>query len=316
MGIVHRHRGDLDQALGYLEQQLQMARGMDDRPVQSYTSHEIGIVHERLGDDRRALTWYLDALRMACESEDLSIAAPIINSLGKIYRHAGDCRRAIQCHTASARIAGDRCERLYLGLALGALAGTYAAHRCDGEAELLFERILASTLPQPYERCECLQQYAGLLFRQGRYDDAHRMNDEALRLAREVARADVQNRAEVLAIRLQLALSRIDLGSGIAALEQLLPARPGSAEHAPIQYEIWRLDGTREAARRSAADAYRALYQDCPRSEYRRRYRELTAQDLPDPPPLPELPEIVTRFTLDSNEFLGRLDRMLRATLL
>jgi len=316
MGIVYRHRGELDQALGYLEQQLQMARGMDDRPVQSYTLHEIGIVHEVLGDDRRALTWYLDALRMACESEDLSIAAPIINSLGRIYEHAGDWRRAIQCHTASARIAEERCERLYLGLALGALAGAYVAQGCDGEAELLFERVLASDLPQPYERCECLQQYAELLFRQGRYDDAHRMNDEALRLAREIARADVQNRAEVLAIRLQLALGSIDLGSGIAALEQLLPAWPGSAEHAPIQYEIWRLDGTREAARRTAANAYRELYQGSPRSEYRHRYREMTGEDLLDPPPLPELPEIVTRYTLDSKELFNQLDRMLHATLL
>jgi tetratricopeptide (TPR) repeat protein len=250
---------------------------------------------------------------MACEGDDLSLAAPIINSLGRIYEHAGDCRRAIQCHTASARIAGDRCERLYLGLALSALAGTYAAQGCEEEAELLFESVLASDLPQPYERCECLQLYAELLFRQGRYEDAYRLNEEALRLARDVARRDVRLAAEVLAIRLQFALGKIDLCDGIAALEQMLPAWPGSAERAALQYEIWRLDGTRDAARRSAADAYRALYQDCPRSEYRRCYRNLTGEDLPEPPPLPELPEIVMRYTMEPNELLGRLDRMLRS---
>ena len=87
--------------------------------------------------------------------------------------------------------------------------------------------------------------------------------------------------------------------------------RPDDAEQAAIRYEAWRLDREQESHRRQAADLYKALFAQTPSAEYRQRYEELTGERLPDPPPLPPLPEAVTRRPADLGALLAQVDLLI-----
>jgi tetratricopeptide (TPR) repeat protein len=283
---------------------------MDERPVMAYIAHETGIVFEQLGNDGPALTRYQEALRLACEASDLSIAGFMITSLGRLYEHAGDYPMAIACHTASAHIALKTGDRLALGPGLAALARTSVAQGRHTEAVTLHERALALLLPQPYERCEHVQRYAELLFRLERYEEACSRNQEAQRLLGNVGRKDIELAAQLLTMRLDLALGTITSREVVGKLHAMLPLWPGRAEQAAIYFAIWQLDRIGEGSRRRAAEAYRQLYERMPRSAFHRRYRLLTGQALPPPPPLPQPPAIVMQYALDSDELLARIDQL------
>jgi hypothetical protein len=63
---------------------------------------------------------------------------------------------------------------------------------------------------------------------------------------------------------------------------------------AALYYEVWRLAPEDEAARTAAAALYHAEYVQTGAEECRRRYQELTGEELPDPPPLPDVSDLIS----------------------
>jgi tetratricopeptide (TPR) repeat protein len=193
------------------------------------------------------------------------------------------------------------------------IAMTYAARGSYQEAELLFARTIAlgRALNIPYFLCEGLYHTADLYARQRRYAEAQPIDQEALEIAGQVGRKEIQFQAQILAIRLRAALRQADPRAAIGELEALRPEWPGDAEQAAIDYTIWLLDAGGETSRRAAADRYRALYARTPNIEYRWRYTQLAGAPLPDPPALPPLPEVATRGAASLDELLSRAERLI-----
>jgi len=61
---------------------------------------------------------------------------------------------------------------------------------------------------------------------------------------------------------------------------------------AALRYELWRL-AQDAAAAQAAAAYYRLQHRETGAEECRRRYQELTGETLPDPPPLPDISELI-----------------------
>ncbi len=80
---------------------------------------------------------------------------------------------------------------------------------------------------------------------------------------------------------------------------------------AAIDYNIWRLDHTRDSYRQRAAALYGALYQRTPVWEYRKPYEDLTGERLPEPLPLPSLPAEMLHDLPDLETLLARTERRL-----
>ena len=70
------------------------------------------------------------------------------------------------------------------------------------------------------------------------------------------------------------------------------------------------VDRSTPAARHGAADAYQALYKHTPSAEYRQRYRELTEEQLSEPLPLPDLPEVALQVPASLVELIERINQM------
>ncbi|HMA37687.1 MAG TPA: adenylate/guanylate cyclase domain-containing protein [Chloroflexia bacterium] len=123
-------------------------------------------------------------------------------------------------------------------------------------------------------------------------------------LAAEAAEAALPAAATAL-VRGRAALP--EPGAALAALDTLAATWPDEADQAAIAYERWRVQPAAEAFRADAARRYALLYTRSPKAEYRARYRALTADDLPAPPPLPDLPAIVTATPIDLDALIARV---------
>ena len=78
-----------------------------------------------------------------------------------------------------------------------------------------------------------------------------------------------------------------------AELVALLHQEAAPHRRAALSYELWRLAPEDEPARTAAAEFYRSQHAETGAEECRSRYRELTGETLPDPPPLPDISELI-----------------------
>ena len=144
-----------------------------------------------------------------------------------------------------------------------------------------------------------VQTRAELLARQGALAPALAANAEALALAEPAGIHEIVFKAQLLAIRLGDALGQMPRPAAVAALQALLAPCDSPPEQGAIYYELAQLAPAAPAARQTAADLYQQLYSQTFQAEYRERYEALTGARLPDPPPLPPLPALVTRDPVD-----------------
>jgi hypothetical protein len=154
-----------------------------------------------------------------------------------------------------------------------------------------------------------LHQQARLLADAGRLEEAERTNQEILEATAE-ADARTRLRAELLSIRLRVALGRLDPTAALARLEAMRAATTETGEQAAVLETIWQVDPTREDARQRAADLYRAHYEQAQTVECREAYARLTGVELPPGPPLPSPLEPLDdgRAELDADALLRKVD--------
>jgi tetratricopeptide (TPR) repeat protein len=265
------------------------------------------------GDYAHALVALRQALDVANDIGYRHAAGVMIGNAGEIYRQQGDYDRALACYRHGLQVATELSDWNSIHNGLLNIAITYAARGSYQDAEPLFARTIAlgRALNIPYFLCEGLYHTGQLYARQRRYAEAEPINQEALELAGQVGRKEIQLHAQLLALCLRVALRQADARAAIGELEALRADWPGDAEQAALDYTSWLLDTRRERSRRAAAKRYRALYTRTPNIEYRWRYTQLAGEPLPDPPALPPLPDIVTRDAPGLAALLARAERLI-----
>lgn len=310
-GLVRLNTGQTAAALELLQQALDAAIRAGDRRRLLYAAGNLGLVHWRRGDHMRAVAHYHEALSVAQEMGDRQIVGLYTGNLGAVYRDQGDYVRATKCFVHALRIAVELGDWMTVADQLACLAATATAQRQDREAERLFAQAiaLARLLDAPYFLCDWLHQLAKVHARQGRLDEAEQLNQEALEVANERNEREIQVRACLLSLRLQVEIGRIDTDAAIGRLQALEDTWVEPHERAALLDTLWQLDPTQEAARKAAADLYRTLYERAPSIEYREAYARLTGVTLPPGPPLPPLPMAVEEDVRDVDEVLRQVGK-------
>jgi predicted ATPase/class 3 adenylate cyclase len=310
-GLVRLNTGQTAAALGLLQQALDTATRAGDRRCLVYAAGNLGLAHWRYGDHMRAVGCYHQALSVAQEMGDRQIAGVYIGNLGAVYRDQGDHIQATKCFVQALRIAVVLGDWTSVADQVACLAATATAQGRDREAERLFAQAIALSrlLDASYFLCDWLHQLAKLRLAQGRLDEAEQLNQEALEVANERNERDIQVRACLLSLRLQVTLGRIGTDAAIGRLRALGGAWVEPHERAPLLDTLWQLDPTQETARKTAADLYLTLYERAPSIEYREAYARLTGVTLPPGPPLPPLPKAVEGDVADLDELLRQVDK-------
>ena len=288
IGILYSEQGDYERALACYEQQLQIATESGNRQGILYAVVNIGNVYVHQGNNPRGLSSFKEALRIANEMGYLRAAGVIIGNSGEVYRLQGDFERALACYERALSIVSELGDLTMTLVTVGNLATVNAAQGQFADAEQLFTHAiaLARAVNIPYFLCEYLHGMAEMYCAQDNHDSAS-LNDEALSIAQQVGRKEIEFKAQVTATR--LADPQNDPSAAIERLTALLAEWPEDAEQAALYYEIWRADGAQNGACETAARLYHTLYERTPNIEYRERYEALTGDRLPDPPALPAL---------------------------
>jgi class 3 adenylate cyclase/tetratricopeptide (TPR) repeat protein len=311
-GLVRLNTGQTAAALALLQQALDTAAEAGDRRCLLYAAGNLGLAHWRYGDHMRAVTCYHQALSVAKEMGDRQIAGIYIGNLGAVYRDQGDHALANRCFVHALRIALELGDWAGIADQVACLAATAAAEAQDQEAERLFAKAiaLARRLDAPYFLSDALHELAKLRLGQGRLEEAERLNQEALEVADRSNERDVQVRASLLSLQLQLARGRIDTDMAMGQLRALEGAWVEPHERAALLDALWQLDPSQEEARETAAHLYRALYEQAPSIRHREAYARLTGVTLPPGPPLPPLPDALQEDLGDVDALLRQVDEM------
>jgi class 3 adenylate cyclase/tetratricopeptide (TPR) repeat protein len=311
LGLVAWDAGRRDEALELLCRALDAAAEAGDRRGEGRIASDLAAVHAEGGAHRPMVEYLGQAVSIARQIGDRWVVALCITNAAELYLLRGEYARAARYSAQALRAALELGDWVPIVMGVGRFAAIAAANGEDERAEQLFTRAeaLARTIGDTLTLHAYLQQHAKLLADQGRLEEAERLNREILEPAADTD-SPMRLRAELLSLRLRVALGRLPATDAIQRLAAMSAAANDAAEQAAISEAIWRIDPSQETAGRDAAARYRALYQHAPTVEYRNAYAGLTGVELPPGEPLPSPLESVEDppVGLDLEELLGEVD--------
>jgi adenylate cyclase len=311
LGIVYGMQGESDRALSYFDRQADLKNDLGDRLGASVAVGNMGVEYENQGNYTRAMECYMVQLQASTEAGDQRNASIAVGNVGLIYSQQGDYARALQCYTRQLQIALERGDLRMISFALSDIADAFKAQDQLKEAETLYTQAIAlgRSLNILYDLCGYLHKKADLLARQERYAEAQALNDETLEMAAQVECQDIEFQADVLRIRLRVALGQLEPDAAVDTQAALLDTWTDPVQQAVLHYELWRMGQANY--RDPAAEQYAALYHQTPNITYRTRYEDLTGQALDDMLVLPELPDVITRQQVALDDLLPRTHKFM-----
>ncbi len=300
LGMVYWSQGDWEPAADCCLRSIRIAGPLEHKQVLTRASITLGNVRASQHWFGEAVYWYLRAGVLAREIDDRQAVSWATSNIALVLAKRGDYVRAIAGHERSLRNAWEIGDRWTACLNVAGLGSVNERLGRLDQAELLYRKAIGfgRRLSIPSYLSGMLVGLARLLETRGAAAEARVFHDEAFakissvageRLAGEDTRFD----ARVLGVRLRHALGETTPMEATEELRALLLREVAPHRRAALQYELWRLAPGDEAARIAAAGFYRAEHAETGAEECRIRYRELIGETLPDPPPLPDVSELI-----------------------
>lgn len=307
---AYADRGQLEEALVYLRDALEISQRANHIYGMITANSDMAGIFFSQGNYAASIHACLQAYTLATQIGYLDGAGLVALNMGELYRQEGEYANALTCYTWSLAIRHQIGNVLGLFITLGSLAILRTAQAEYDLATPLFQKALqlGRTLNNPYWICEFLQQFAAALMAQKHLEEATSHNNEALEMAAQIERREVQFEAQMLAIKLERLQGKIDLAEAVKRFTALVNDESPEPERAAAYYAAWEMDNTQTKLREQAAALYRALYETTPTVEFYRRYQTLTGETLSAPPPLPPLPESITHNLPDLDSLLAQIN--------
>jgi class 3 adenylate cyclase/tetratricopeptide (TPR) repeat protein len=315
LGLVRARTGESAEGLNLLRRSLEAATEAGDRRGVIHAANNLGMLYAARGDHARELACFEQALTVAQEIGYRQMAAVIIGNIGELYLERGRHEQATTCFAHALRIAVELGDWTSVANRVASLAAAAAALGDLWSAEHRFTRAiqLARTLNAPHFLCEWLHALAQLLLLAGRPGEAEPLNGEALTIAVHHGERDIELRARLLSLRLQVALGHVQPSDAARELRALERAWTGMPERAAILEALVEFCPAQTRTRAAAAALYRELHERAPNVEYRRAFKRLTGTTLPPGAPLPPVPDAATVGSVDVDALLQQVETMVGA---
>lgn len=300
MGMVYWSEGDWPRAADCCLKAMPIATRLDYKHIITRASITLGNVRSSEYWFGEAVHWYLRAGMLARESGDRQIVSWATSNIARVLAKRGDYRAASTGHERSLRNAWEIGDRWTACLNVAGLAAVNERLGRLDLAETLYRRAIGfgRLLGIPSYLAGMLVGLARLLLAGDRATEARALYDEAATMISAVAGErlageDTRFDARVLGVRLRHALGESSPAEAIREFAALLRAETAPRRQAALQYEMWRLAPEDAAAQAAAATYYQAEYAETGADDCRERYHELTGEGLLDPPPLPDVSELI-----------------------
>jgi tetratricopeptide (TPR) repeat protein len=313
LGVVHWSLGAYEEALRCLEERLVLAEQLGDRLARGKAIGNIGLVYMEQGRYVPALTKATEKYQLERELDNRRSMGIALGNMGLAYLRCGAWRRALVCHFRQLEIALMLGDRWGITLAAANLLDMYIAQANYAEARRFSERViaLARVLNIPYYLCHFLAKGALIAQHEENLAEAVALADEAWEMVQAVGRREVLFEVELLRLRLAAQQEVTGVDTAVSHLQTSLQKWTDPAQQAQLWDALWQLDNSRRDWAQAAVEGYRALYDERPDFEYRKRYRALTGERLPPPPVLPDLPSDLADVVVDLTAVLHELDAVI-----
>lgn len=300
MGMVYWSQGDWERAGDCCLRAIRIAQPLAHKEILTRASITLGNVRSAEHWFGEAVYWYRHAGVLAREIDARQALSWAISNIALLLAKRGDYPRALAGYERSLRNAWEIGDRWTACLNVAGLAAVNERLGRWEQAEALYRKAtgFGERLSMPSYLSGMLVGLARLLLAQGRAAEARRFYGEAVATIAGVAGArvageDTRFDALLLDIRLRRALAEITPAQAAAELAAHLLREAAPRRQAALQYELARLLPEEYEARTAAARFYRAEHEETGAEEYRERYRELTGDVLPVPPPLPDISDLI-----------------------
>jgi class 3 adenylate cyclase/tetratricopeptide (TPR) repeat protein len=311
LGLVRAYTGDSAEGLDLLRRSLEAATEAGDRRGVIHAANNLGMLYAARGDHVRTLACFEQALTVAQEIGYRQMAAVVIGNIGELYLLRGGYEQATACFAHALRIAVELGDWTSVANRIASLAATAAALGDLRSAEHRFTlaiRLVRTLNASHFLLSEWLHALAQLLHSAGRPGEAEPLNDEALAVAVLHGERDIELRARLLSLRLQVALGHVRPSDAALELRVLEHAWTGTPERAAIMEALVEFCPAEAGTRATAAALYRELYERAPNVEYRRAFERLTGTTLPPGAPLPPVPAAAALGPVDVDDLLQQVE--------
>ncbi len=188
VGIAYARLGESERAISFLEQDLDIAREIGDRPGEGAALGNLGLAYADLGQFERAISFHEQDLAIAGEIRNRHSEGAALGNLGNAYCSLGHVERAIILYWQQLAITREIGDRYGEVNALGNLGAAIAAVGLVEQAFAFSEQCLAITRKIGDRSCEgntlvnLGNAYAGL----GQVERAIELLEQAHRIGQEI----------------------------------------------------------------------------------------------------------------------------------
>jgi len=142
IGLIYSDKGDLDQALQYLKDALDIDRDIGYRQGEANQLGNIGLIYRAKGDLDQALQYLKDALDIHREVGYRQGEASALGNIGLIYSDKGDLDQALQYLNQALSIFAEAAPHLYVQV-LTYAAAVHLQRECPEECFQCFAEAIS-----------------------------------------------------------------------------------------------------------------------------------------------------------------------------
>jgi len=189
LGLLLQNEGRYEEALKLTKQALQIELQVGDQNIQSICLNNIGNIYFSQGQYDEALTYFQQSLELTKKLNVPSNLAMTLNNVGETYRKLGQYDQATSNYLSAlevSRKAGDKLGVAAISDSMASLFEIQGRYGAALDAEQDAAKNIRDLQTQDANRADIESNYGNVMALVGRNDEAQKILDNALALARSL----------------------------------------------------------------------------------------------------------------------------------
>ncbi|XP_017073973.1 tetratricopeptide repeat protein 28 [Drosophila eugracilis] len=185
LSSAHWALNQLDQAIGYMQQDLAVAKSLGDAAGECRAHGNLGSAYFSQGAHKEALTAHRYQLVLAMKCKDTQAAAAALTSLGHVYTASGDYPNALASHKQCVQLFKQLGDRLQEAREIGNVGAVYLAlGECEAALDCHSQHLrLARKLHDQVEEARAYSNLGSAHHQRRQFTQAAACHEQVLRIA-------------------------------------------------------------------------------------------------------------------------------------
>ncbi|XP_044251803.1 tetratricopeptide repeat protein 28 [Drosophila takahashii] len=188
LSSAHWALNQLDQAIGYMQQDLAVAKSLGDTAGECRAHGNLGSAYFSQGAHKEALTAHRYQLVLAMKCKDTQAAAAALTSLGHVYTASGDYPNALASHKQCVQLFKQLGDRLQEAREIGNVGAVYLSlGECEAALDCHSQHLrLARKLHDQVEEARAYSNLGSAHHQRRQFTQAAACHEQVLRIAQSL----------------------------------------------------------------------------------------------------------------------------------